>query len=205
MKLQAYSERFVFAVTYWVPKLIVLQFIWLLHALPIVTIVRASQSLLLTIHRCQQTHGEKVFSIYRHIFQTHLQQSRKRTFLLSIYSFLLVFDIWFFFRIDKPYGYILSYSLLIASYFILLLFIYQTLLNDEKGVRTRLIAVFYLFFKFPRFVVLHLLLTVGILLGFLLIGPIYAFLLGISLFFFLHNQIFCLKVNFYEKNYQRIH
>lgn len=164
----------------WLPLLIVLQLLWFVSSLPLLTIGSASRTVIHTIYFYRQKRETRISSLFWKEFRYNLATYSKRDMLSSLYFLLLIIDRSIFAHWGGELGYVLMSASWVLLYLSAIVFIYRTMVQlDSQKVISRVTALFLFFHHWQR-ALLHLLGTLVILLFFLIVGPIYLLLVGIS-------------------------
>lgn len=176
----------------WLPHLLVLQGMWLLYSLPLITSTTASRALIETLTELRND-GLEASSKARFQQAFHQQWATRKgqDRLLSLFFLLLLADSFIFSRLQHPLFQIASYALAFTFGLFCLVLLYQTrLLHTYPQQPSSLFYNFYQFARSPKRVLAHLLATVTLVLTFLLFGPVYLLVLGISTLY-LVNVLLC--------------
>ncbi|WP_291292800.1 DUF624 domain-containing protein [Enterococcus sp.] len=167
----------------WMPKLILLQFLWLVCSLPLFTVATATRSMIAAIKQIKdeaQAEQEKTTRRFFANFSEFWQLNKKKEVVFSFYGLFLLIDSAIFSRLPQSFFQMLAIMLLLILGICGLVFFYQTLLMGEKKQQVSFFYAFYQAGRSPKRVLLHLFWTVALLLFFGFFGPAYLFLVGIS-------------------------
>lgn len=174
----------------WVPLLLVLQFLWLLTSLPLLTISSASRTVMSTIYHYHKNEEKKIHRVFwqelRHNFLTY----RKQDIVISLYFLLLLIDRSIFHYWGGAWGLILMYASLSLLFLSIVMVSYRMLLQLERTNEVPLFSAFILFFCQWKNALLHLGGTLLLMISLLFLGPIYVVLVGGSSLLYLQTFLF---------------
>lgn len=168
----------------WMPKLILLQFLWLFCSLPLFTAATATRSMIAAIKQIKDTQEmaehEKTTTIFFAKFSELWQLNKKKDVVFSFYGLFLLIDHAILSRFPQPLFQVIAVMLIMILMVCSLIFFYQTLLMNENKQQVSLFYAFYQAGRSPKRVLLHLFWTVTLLVFFGFFGPAYLFLVGMS-------------------------
>ncbi|EEV31807.1 conserved hypothetical protein [Enterococcus gallinarum EG2] len=168
----------------WMPKLILLQFLWLVCSLPFFTVATATRSMIAAIKQIKDTQEraeqEKTTTIFFTKFSELWQLNKKKDIVFNFYSLFLLIDHSILSRFPQPLFQVMATMLIVIFMICSLIFFYQTLLMGEKKQQVSFFYAFYQAGRSPKRVLLHLFWTITLLLFFGFFGPAYLFLVGMS-------------------------
>lgn len=181
-------NRFILRVCFWVPKLVYLNILWAIHALPLITLVPSTRALIRSILHFQtntETTGIRaVFTVY---FKENTYFSRKKEWLYSLYFWLILIDYWVL-NPETFIGASIRIALLLFCLLSSFILVYQTLLSHNQD---RSISFFFAFFSFlrnPWIALGHVVLTVSGFLLLLSFSPALLIFSGMSILLFFNMQ-----------------
>lgn len=185
------SENLPLSFIYWLPRLAYLQLLWFLSVLPVITLVTASRTLLDSLVNCQQqeTSLNTIFKIYKLNFMKRLQTNVKIDIVYGLYFLFMLIDSGIFWQLHNPAGHVFFYTVILISWFSVLIFIYQTLASKQRLVNASFLYSFYILCKRPGLIFLHIVLPMVSFICLFFIGGIYLCLAGASGFFWLNMKI----------------
>ena len=174
----------------WIPSLLILQFLWLLTSLPLLTIGSASRTVMSTIYHYHKNEEKKIHTLFwqelRHNFLTY----RKQDLIVSFYLLLLLIDSRIFLYWGGAWGLILMYASLSVLFLSIVMVSYRMLLQLERANEVPLFTAFILFFYQWKNALLQLGGTLLLLLFLFFLGPIYVVLVGGSSLLYLQTFLF---------------
>lgn len=174
---------------YWVPKLLAIQFIWLLFSLPCLTLGTATRAAICTLLEIQKSAEETIWQIFTRFFKFFFAQNKGYDLLRSSYFIFLLIDTLIFWQLNQPIFRVLMYAFILLLFLSMQFFIYQTLVFWQMEKRVSLFYAFYLFCRSFGMVMLHVLTTILFALFFMFFGTGYFLLIGVSGYFLLQLKI----------------
>ncbi|WP_165005509.1 DUF624 domain-containing protein [Enterococcus sp. ZJ1668] len=178
----------------WIPRLAGLQLLWFVSVLPLLTIGSASRAVIHVIYRYKmQEEGLHLFSSFFSEGYHSFKKYWKQDLLFSTYFWLLLIDSRIFHYLGGGVALSLMYATVILIFLSVIVFFYKVLLQLETSSKVTALLAFVQLFRFPKLVLAHFLGTIGLLVILSWLGPIYLFVLGMSVTIYFQVVLFLNK------------